>query len=216
MTRTPLLVAANHDLRQPLQAASMFVEALEAGATEPRQQVIIAKLRRALDDTQGMLNAVVEAARLDAGLVQPHKVAFPVAPLLADLAEAGGEAVRVASSSLWIHSDPALLHKMLTLLLDNALRFAKGGGVLLGCRRRGGAVEICVVDSGPGIPADQQDAVFQDFVQLGGKGGGGLGLGLGLTRRLSELLLHPVALCSVAGRGTCFSVKVGLAVSTVK
>ncbi|TIN52689.1 MAG: HAMP domain-containing histidine kinase, partial [Mesorhizobium sp.] len=73
---------------------------------------------------------------------------------------------RVVDSGLCVDSDPMMLKRILNNLVSNAFRYTKQGGVLLGCRRRGACVEIQVLDSGPGIPADQQGMVFEEFVQL--------------------------------------------------
>jgi CheY-like chemotaxis protein/anti-sigma regulatory factor (Ser/Thr protein kinase) len=104
-----------------------------------------------------------------------------------------------------------MLKRVLGNLLSNAFRYTGSGGVLFGCRRRGAAVEIQIWDTGPGIPADQQAMIFEEFVQLQNPARDrtqGLGLGLAIVRRTAELLQHPVKLVSVTGRGSMFSVTV--------
>lgn len=104
-----------------------------------------------------------------------------------------------------------MLKRVLGNLLSNAFRYTGSGGVLLGCRRRGTSVEIQIWDTGPGIPADQQAMVFEEFVQLRNPARDrtqGLGLGLAIVRRTAALLQHPLKLVSVTGRGSMFSVTV--------
>jgi CheY-like chemotaxis protein/anti-sigma regulatory factor (Ser/Thr protein kinase) len=104
-----------------------------------------------------------------------------------------------------------MLKRVLGNLLSNAFRYTGSGGVLLGCRRRGAAVEIQVWDTGPGIPTDQQAMIFEEFVQLQNPARDrtqGLGLGLAIVRRTAALLQHPLKLISVTGRGSMFSVTV--------
>src|SRR6185436_12493491 len=104
-----------------------------------------------------------------------------------------------------------LLERILDNFLSNALRYARGGRVLIGCRRRGDSIEIQVVDTGPGIPADQHEVVFEEFAQLHNPQRDrqqGMGLGLAIVRRLASLLGHAVTLRSVPGKGSTFAVRV--------
>jgi CheY-like chemotaxis protein len=86
--------------------------------------------------------------------------------------------------------------------------------VVVLCRRRGAELSIQVWDTGPGIPPDQQERVFQEYYQLGNPErdrAKGLGLGLAIVRRLTQLLGCPVSLCSRPGRGSRFAVTLPLA-----
>ena len=114
----------------------------------------------------------------------------------------------------WVRSDPILLERILLNLVSNAVRYTARGGVVVGCRRRAGAVRIDVWDSGIGIPRDQQRNIFGEFYRLAGAerhGARGLGLGLAIVDRLCRLLDHPIELNSQPGRGSRFSVLVPLA-----
>ncbi|MEW5726812.1 MAG: ATP-binding protein [Pseudomonadota bacterium] len=220
-SKTRYLAAASHDLRQPLQAAGMFVEALSARMAGSPHFPILDKLRQSVDATQALLSTLLDASTLEAGRVEPRPAEFPVATLLATLVdqtepEAARKGLRLGmvASDAWVASDPVLLERMLRNLLVNALRYTESGGVLLGCRRRGDCLAIQVVDTGPGIPPDQQVAVFDDFVRLGDKGGAtsrGLGLGLAVVRRMAALMGHELELRSVVGKGSAFAVVVPLA-----
>ncbi|NDY74832.1 ATP-binding protein, partial [Desulfobacter hydrogenophilus] len=125
-----------------------------------------------------------------------------------------GLAWRVVDSDLKVDSDPMMLKRILNNLLSNAFRYTGEGGVLLGARRRGGLVEIQVLDTGPGIAAGQQALVFEEFVQLQNPARDrtqGLGLGLAIVRRTAGLLGHALKLVSVPGRGSMFSIAVAQA-----
>jgi CheY-like chemotaxis protein len=116
-----------------------------------------------------------------------------------------------------VTSDAALLQRIVGNLLGNAIRYTAQGGVVVGCRRRQGLLHIEVWDSGIGIPADQQQAVFNEFYQLAPRGslrGDGLGLGLAIVARLCALLGHGVTVRSQPGRGSCFRVSLPLAPAT--
>ena len=92
-----------------------------------------------------------------------------------------------------MRSDRVLLRRVLQNLISNALRYTRAGGVLVGCRRRGDSVELCVWDTGPGIPESQQRAIFDEFRRLDRPspwGEQGLGLGLSICDRIARLLGH--------------------------
>ena len=217
-SKTRFLASASHALRQPLQAAGMFVEVLAARLDGTPHLNVVEKLRQSVDATQSLLTTLLDLSTLEAGKVQPQIGRFPLMPMLASLydqmepeATAKGLALRVVPTGARVVSDPVLLERLLRNLLVNAIRYTERGGVVLGCRRRGDSVAICVVDSGLGIPADKRDAVFEDFTRLGEKGSGahrGLGLGLGVVRRTAQLLGHGIELRSEPGKGSSFAVVV--------
>jgi signal transduction histidine kinase len=213
-SKTRFLASASHDLRQPLQAAGMFVEVLAARLEATPNMAVVEKLRQSLDATQSLLTMLLDLSTLEAGKVEPQINHFPLMPLLANLydqmepeATAKGLSLRVVPTGAWVRSDPVMFERMLRNLLVNAIRYTQKGGVLLGCRRRGERIAVCVVDTGIGIPADKMDTVFEDFTRLGDKGAGhqrGLGLGLGVVRRTAQLLDHAIEVRSVPGKGSCF------------
>jgi CheY-like chemotaxis protein len=95
--------------------------------------------------------------------------------------------------------------------VSNAVRYTSRGGLLVGCRRRGGQLRIEVWDTGAGIPPDQRRNIFDEFYRLGEPDRdrkAGLGLGLAIVDRLCRLLDHPIALTSTLGTGSRFAVTV--------
>lgn len=223
-SKTSFLAAASHDLLQPLNAARLFTSALaqqpELGA-EP--QHLVGRLDGALRSTEQLLSALLDISRLDADALPVEHRDFPLSdvltPLTAEfsaLAAERGLRLECVPTALWVRSDPKLLRRLLQNLLSNALRYTKQGRVVLGVRRRSDAqqqVEIQVLDTGPGIPADQSEAIFKEFHRLheGGQdseGARGLGLGLAIVDRISKRLDHPIRLRSELGRGTLVSVSV--------
>jgi PAS domain S-box-containing protein len=213
--KSSFLAAASHDLRQPVQAMVLLVSALSARLRSHPTAAVVDKLRRALDALQTLLEGLLDISRLDAGVVEARPQPMPLGALLERLAgeyrmraAAAGLELRAVYTSAWVNSDPALLERILRNLLENAIRYTPRGGVLMGCRRRGGDVLVQVADTGIGIPADQQERVFQEFVQMDNAArdrGKGLGLGLSIVRRLAGLLGHGLDLRSQPGRGSVFS-----------
>ncbi|MGH6814728.1 MAG: ATP-binding response regulator, partial [Hyphomicrobiaceae bacterium] len=124
------------------------------------------------------------------------------------LARGKGLDLRVVATSLWVRSDRRLLRRVLQNLVSNAVKYTQTGGVLLGARRRSGMAVVQVTDTGPGIPASQQSLIFKEFVRLQETAGTvrGLGLGLSIVERIGKVLDVSIALASVPGKGSTFSV----------
>jgi len=226
LAKTRFLAAASHDLRQPVYALGLLTATLAGLARRadvPAAQAahIAGRLDGTLDKIGTMLDGLLDASRLDAGLMPVRRQPLWLGAWLvemgdeyAQLAREQGDQLRVRGADVWVDTDPALLHRIIDNLLSNALRYAPGARVLVGCRRRMGAVEIQVIDQGPGIPESEQARIFDEFTQLPDArrpDGQGLGLGLAIVRRLAALLGHRVALRSIPGRGTMFAVTVPLA-----
>ena len=168
-----------------------------------------------------LFDALMDASKLDAGLLEPSISLFPVGRLL-DRAEATltpaalkkGLRLRRVHSGLLIRSDFVLLERIVVNLLSNAIQYTAKGGVVIGVRRRGGTLRIDVCDSGVGISDAHQREVFREFYQLpirGERQSKSLGLGLAIVDRLARLLGHPIELQSVPGKGSRFSVYVPVA-----
>ncbi|MBC7704979.1 MAG: hybrid sensor histidine kinase/response regulator [Rhodoferax sp.] len=217
--KSKFLASASHDLRQPLHAMELFVEALRQTRQEHVRQQITDKLRRSTAAMRGLLDALLDISKLDAGVVTPRLECIPLAPLLSltveelrDAAQAKGLYLRVrVSSSAATVTDPGLLKSIVSNLVSNAVRYTVNGGVLLSVRRSAAHWLIDVYDTGPGIALQFQEEVFREFVQLHNPQRDrtqGLGLGLAIVRRLTVLLKHDLELRSKPGAGCRFRLKV--------
>lgn len=218
--KSRFFAAASHDLRQPLHALSLFVAALKARTHQPETQTLIDNIEASTAAMELLFNALLDISRLDAGAIEPHRVHFSMQKLLLDLEQQFGAVaaekqlrLRFRPCHATLYSDPLLIERILINLISNAIRYTDDGGVLVACRRRGRAVRISVVDTGRGIPPDQQENVFHEFVQLHNAArdrSRGLGLGLAIVSRLGRLLGHRVDLRSRPGHGSAFSIDIPL------
>ncbi len=216
--KTRFLASASHDLRQPVQALVCFASLLELQLQDHPAAGTVTDLGNALDSLKGLLDALLDVSRLDAGVVTPEVTAFPVASVLDQvatemrpLAEAKGLRLRIAACSAVVRSDPVLLGRILRNLVENAIRYTHRGSILVGCRRTAPGLSIMVHDTGIGIGDDARDHIFEEFFQVANPERDrmkGLGLGLAIVARLSRLLDHPVVVRSTPGRGSAFSVAV--------
>lgn len=209
--KTRFLAAASHDLLQPLHAARLFTAALTRDA-QAGTQMLAQRIDSAIGAADGLIRALLDISRLDAGGVEPSPEPVALKPFLTDLvdsfaplAEGKGLTLRLGSLSGHIHTDPGLLRSVLQNFLSNAVRYTPRGGVLVGTRRRGDRIRIDIVDTGVGIAADQIDAIFTEFTWLGQVEADGLGLGLALSERIARLLGGVIEVRSVPGRGSRFS-----------
>jgi CheY-like chemotaxis protein len=167
-----------------------------------------------------VLDDMLDIARLESGTMRTEVTDFDLADMYEDLerqfaplAARRGLRLRVTRPRCHVHSDRVLLRRVLQNLVSNALRYTRQGGVLVGCQRRGQFVDLCVWDTGPGIPESHQRAIFEEFRRLDGPspwGEKGLGLGLSICDRIARLLGLELGLRSTPGRGSVFRVRVPL------
>ena len=221
VAKTKFLAAASHDLRQPLQALNLFVFALDGKEDSPEKKEIIALIRNSLDSLKELLNTLLDISKLEAGVVHPQVRDFSISSVMERIATEMEPVawkhnlqIRCIPSSANVHSDPLLLETILRNLIDNAIKYAEGGKVIVGCRHRKDELRVEVWDSGPGIADDQKDLIFNDFYQIDNEArvrSQGLGLGLSIVQRLSKLLDHEIGFSSVIGRGTGFWISIPIA-----
>lgn len=219
--RMRFFAAASHDLRQPLQALALFTSALEGQEMTDSARMILSSMKSALGSMEDMFNGLLDVSRIDAGVLVPDRHVFQINDICERLedefqavAKDAKLEMRMVPSSATIHSDPALLSRILRNFLANAVKYTGQGRILMGCRRHGGSLRIEVWDNGPGIPSDQLLTIFNEFYQSEGQGPsrkGGIGLGLAIVQRLARLLGHRLDVRSEVGRGTMFAVEVPLA-----
>lgn len=215
--KSRFLAAASHDLRQPLHALALAADMLESKLKGGPHADAVDFLQTSLAALTNSLDGMLDLSRLDAGAIpmQPQPVAL--SELFAELhhrfnAFANGRnlALRFAHREAVVMTDRQLLLRLLSNLIDNALKYTDHGGVLVAARRRNRGsgqerIDIEVRDSGIGISAEHQTRVFEEFYQVGNAEratGRGLGLGLAIVQRLANLMETRLQLRSAPGRGT--------------
>lgn len=214
--RVRFVAAASHDLLQPLSAAKLFVAAARDDAEQTPLRGTLEKAHNALVSVENILGALLDISRLEAGGtamdVGPVSLSLLLRQLtdeFAPIAARKGLRLDILPCALTASSDPTYLRRILQNLISNAIRYTDSGRILVGPRRSGGQVRIEIHDTGPGIEADQQKAIFREFHRVQGSASAseGMGLGLAIVERACALLGHRLALHSQIGRGTCFSVE---------
>jgi len=216
--KSRFLAAASHDLRQPLQSLAFLQGLLAKTVQSDREKELVKRLEQTLGAMSSMLNTLLDINQIEAGVVRPEVVDFPIGDLLRRLrdefsyhAQAGGLGLHVVGSSASVKSDPRLLELMMRNLISNAIKYTPEGCILVGCRRRKGLLSVEIWDTGIGIGEEDQQAIFSEYHQVGNASrerSRGMGLGLSIVQRLGELLGHRVRLHSRPGKGSVFAIEV--------
>jgi len=221
-TKSRLLAATGHDLRQPLTVVGMALEMIELDlkpAEGTRSNRMLRAARRAVGTLDRAFENLMQAARLESGAISPNLEAFPLGELLAETVETWRVTasekrleLRLVPTSAVARSDREMLRTVLHNLIGNAVKYTERGRVVIGARRRaGGGIAVEIVDSGIGIPPEDVPHIFDEFRQLDGTRGkgGGVGLGLSIVRRTLDALGHSIAVRSRLGAGSRFTVTLG-------
>lgn len=211
-----LLATASHDLRQPLHALTLYNHILKRRLSEPADLKLMGQAEQSLTSLKTMLDALLHIARLDSGAVS--RTLVPVR--LRDVIERVGveysfEADRTGLRfnffcvDAYVLTDAALFETIVRNLVANAFKFTRSGGIVLAARSRGQNVLVEVYDTGPGIEPARLITVFNEFERSRFQANGsneGLGLGLSIVRRHAKLVNADVAVRSVVGQGSRFSI----------
>jgi PAS domain S-box-containing protein len=219
--KSRFLAAASHDLRQPLQAAKIYMAALALQLDRSDRNECRKTCERAgqsLDGMADILDALLDISKLESGTMEVHPSNFHIDEVLErvvlmhqPLAERKGLQLMVAKSDCVVHSDRLLLERVIDNFVANAIRYTEKGRVTVACERCANKLRISVSDTGIGIPPDQRKAIFEAFVQVDNRARAsrrGFGLGLYIAKLIADTLGLRIDVKSAPGQGSTFSVDV--------
>ncbi|HXT14892.1 MAG TPA: HAMP domain-containing sensor histidine kinase [Gemmatimonadaceae bacterium] len=220
--KSEFLATMSHELRTPLNAIGGYVELIEMelrGPITDAQRRDLSRIRAAQGHLLGLISSMLDLSRIESGRVSYDIESLAVAPFLTNIGEL--VAPQATSKSLEMHyvsSDAALavradaekLRQILLNLLSNAIRFTPTGGTISldASPLENSRISIRVCDTGPGIPAEKHDAVFEPFVQLDRSLTNtteGIGLGLAISRDLARGMGGDLRVSDRPGGGACFT-----------
>jgi len=221
--KSRFLAVASHDLRQPLHALGLYISELQRKVSDSELEPLVGQIEHSVEAFSGLLNALLDISKLDAGAVFPKIQTCDMTALLnrvaADylmLARMKNIRFSVRCSYQYVSSDPLLLERILTNLVSNAIRYTpQNGSVFIACKKRGNQLRIEVRDNGVGIAKHDTDNIFREFFQLAPTQlelQKGLGLGLSIVDRLVKLLGHKLTVQSAPQQGSIFALELPLAV----
>jgi signal transduction histidine kinase len=219
--KSEFLAMMSHELRTPLNAIGGYAQLMEMGLrgpVTPEQREDLERIERSQRHLLGLINDVLNFAKLEAGRVQFFIARVSLQELLLGvealvLPQLRAKGLRYVDAgdcgNLAVHADEEKARQVLINLLSNAIKFTPAGGeVRVGCTEEADQVHITVSDSGVGSPPDRIDAIFEPFVQVD-RGltsrQEGTGLGLAISRDLARHMGGDLTAASTAGHGSAFT-----------
>ena len=223
--KSEFLANMSHELRTPLNSALILSRLLAdnpQGNLTDEQVKFAQTIHASGTDLLVLINDILDLSKIEAGHVELHVEPLTVERLLGDLAalfepiaqDKGLTFSVVAEPNCppVIESDRQRIEQVMKNLLANAIKFTETGAVGVQVRaERGGRIRFDVTDTGIGIPADQQGRIFGAFQQADGsisRRFGGTGLGLSISQELAHLLGGEIAVASVPGQGSTFTLTI--------
>ncbi len=219
--KSEFLASMSHELRTPLNAIGGYAELLAMGVHGPlnaEQAQDVARVRRSNQHLLTLINDVLNFAKVDAGQTEYRMTAVPVDETLRDtesmiapqiLKKGLHYSYKGVDKSASVRADPEKLQQIVLNLLGNAVKFTEPGGTItLSAEPRGNCIEIRVADTGPGIPPEKLDRIFDAFVQVDRRLNQpvqGVGLGLAISQDLAKAMDGEVTVESVVGKGSTFT-----------
>jgi signal transduction histidine kinase/DNA-binding response OmpR family regulator/CHASE3 domain sensor protein len=225
--KSEFLANMSHELRTPLNSSLILAKLLSEnrdGNLNPEQLKFAQTIYSAGNDLLNLINDILDLSKVEAGRLelQPQFVAVPklvdaLQRMFAPLAREKGLAFEAQSgpgAPPSLVTDNLRIEQVLKNLLSNAIKFTEQGGVRLAVEARPDErIAFIVRDSGIGIPQGQEEVIFEAFRQADGtinRRFGGTGLGLSISRELARLLGGSIAVESVAGQGSTFTLTLPL------
>jgi signal transduction histidine kinase/signal transduction protein with GAF and PtsI domain len=213
----------SHELRTPLAAILGYAELMQEGFYEPQGPKSLGALTRIHSNGKhllGLINTVLDIAKIESGQFTLNMAEYVIESVI--------ETVRSATESLAQNKklvlttevakslpiglgDEQRLTQVLLNLVGNAIKFTDAGEVSIAAAARNSHFAISVKDSGPGIPLDQQDRIFDQFHQVDSsltKAKGGTGLGLAIAKQIVEMHGGRIWVESTPGKGATFQMEV--------
>jgi PAS domain S-box-containing protein len=220
--KAEFLASMSHELRTPLNAIAGYADLLLMGVRGELPgdaKADVERMRRSGQHLLSLINDILNFARIEAGQLSYHLERVPVAGLLADLEALVTPQVaqrdlvyesRRGESGLAVRADAEKTRQILLNLVTNAIKFTEpGGAIRVSFHRADGGVRIRVSDTGRGIPPEQQERIFDPFVQvdrhLTAESQQGVGLGLAISRDLARGMGGDLAVRSTPGEGSVFT-----------
>jgi signal transduction histidine kinase len=226
--KSRFLASVSHELRTPMNAILGFTDALLAGVDGPlydEQRASLGWVQRGGRDLLGLINEILDLSKIEAGKLTLDPQPFDPRELVESVVAQHRSLAVQKRIQLTLRTDDApdsaildrqRVQQILVNLIGNALKFTEAGTVEVVAD--GGAEEVlhvAVRDTGPGIPADKSEAIFEEFSRIDGDAPG-TGLGLAICRRLARVMGGDVTVESVVGAGSTFHLTLPLDCRTAR
>jgi len=221
--KTEFLATTSHEIRTPLNGILGMTQIMLRDPSVPAQtRDRLGIVHGAGMTMRALVDDILDVAKMETGNLTVEMAATDLHAMLRDVTRMWEEQARgkgldfkleLEGAPLWVETDSGRLRQMLFNLLSNALKFTEKGSVAVKAAAMDGRLRIAVSDSGIGIPAEKHEEIFESFRQVDAgttRKFGGTGLGLAIVRNLARALNGDVAVASVEGEGTTFTVDLPL------
>ena len=217
--KSAFLATMSHELRTPLNGILGFAELLKSELENPEHRGYVEIIEQSGGHLLNLVNEILDLAKIESGEMRFNQIAISLANVVTE--SAAGHRVTAEAKGLQFElhlaenlpaefiTDPTRLRQILNNLLSNAVKFTDTGSISFSISRADREIAFAVRDTGPGIPPDSQETIFEKFKQLENfltREHGGTGLGLALVRQLAEHMGGKVTLESEVGVGSTFTV----------
>jgi PAS domain S-box-containing protein len=220
--KSKFLAAVSHDIRTPTNAINLLAELIERSANSPTLAADLPEIARDLKTSAislvRLVSDVLDITRLDQGKIDLSPSEFPLAELLHDECRQFAQVAKDKGVEFVCHSPPeslvvcadrVKLSRVLGNLVGNAVKFTRQGRITLDAQQHNGSVQIRVSDTGPGIPPEHHQQIFDEYFQIKNpqrEHEKGSGLGLAICRRLAHAMDAELSVDSIPGDGSTFTV----------
>ena len=225
-----ILAALSHEFRTPLNGVLGMARLLAGTRLDAAQKSYVAALEQSGEHLLGLVNQMLDMARIEATGLELHPAPMDIEHLLQGVAEimsprAHAKGLEIACACdprlSMVVADEARLKQVLFNLAGNAIKFAEQGGVLIsaelgvgsaarGCTR----VRFVVRDTGPGVSAEERERIFEPFAQGQAAAAESTGLGLAIVGRLAEAMDAELGIDSAPGQGSSFWMEATFAIAS--
>ena len=219
--KSQFLASMSHELRTPLNAIGGYAELIEmglGGSVSDQQREYLARIRGSQQHLLRIINDLLNYSRIESGKLTYEQEQVPLPAVIEAVTtmvgpQAAAKRITVDTpqcrDEVIAVADRLKVEQIVLNLVTNAVKFTPPSGrVTVACGTQGDAVSLTVADTGPGIPADRLDDIFEPFVQLGrslSSGHEGAGLGLAISRDLARAMKGDVSVRSTTGKGAIFT-----------
>jgi two-component system, OmpR family, phosphate regulon sensor histidine kinase PhoR len=217
--RQEFLSNVSHELRTPLTAILAFVETLEDGAMDDKEnnRHFLSVIRKNATRMHNLIDDILELSAIESGMVLVKPIQVNLRQLVGDITTALASKAEVRhitirneiNQDVAVYADAHRLEQMLTNLIDNAIKFNSIGGSISITHVNGNLDRICVTDTGDGIPHEHVERIFERFYRVDrarSRDLGGTGLGLAIVKHLARAHGGDVSVQSILGKGSTFIV----------
>jgi signal transduction histidine kinase len=221
--KSEFLANMSHELRTPMNAIIGFTKLVMRRSKEQLPQKQYENLQKSLSSAEHLLtliNQILDLSKIEAGRLEVYPKTFRLDALIEECLRTVEPMIKpeyvelssnVAGNLPELHSDRDKLKRIVLNLLSNAIKFTERGRIRLEAKSDKEWIVIDVADTGPGIPKDKFDFIFEEFRQIDGgttRPRGGTGLGLSISRHLARLLGGEIFVDSIVGQGSTFTIRV--------